>query len=426
MFKRKWLIWLVSTFLITTMVLSLGIAGSAAERATLKVIVCIDAERFAYDEQLARMFESAYPNVKIELTNAFGEAYDSKLLVMIAGGAPPDIGWWNDGVFPAFVGRDVLLDLGSYIEKDDEMRPEDIFPSVLDMVTYKGKKYGIPYTWGAIPFAYNKKMLTEAGLGRPDPFWTVDDFLEIGKKLTKDTDGDGVVDQWAIASNNWVARWYEWILRFGGDIFDESLTECTLNTPEAIEGLQFWADLTNKYRVAASVAEMGGSGEWQMFLSQRVAFYGTGPWDRPWMISNPDLDWDVLHPPVAKKRAIVSATDGNFVLKSTEYPQEAYEYCSWLAKKEAQEVYAETGRVPVRKLVAYDLFLATPPPPAHREIFLEASGFARSFVPQVVQWKEISETILPEMDRVLLGVATAKEVCELVTPKIDELLKKGF
>lgn len=426
MFKRKWLIWSASTFLITTMVLSLGIAGNAAQRVTLKVMVAIDAERFKYDEQLARMFESAYPNTKIELTNAFGPDYDSKLLVTIAGGAPPDVGWWNDGVFMPFVGRDALLDLEPYIQKDEGMRTEDIFASALGAATYKGKVYGIPYTWGAMPLAYNEEMLAEAGLERPDSSWTIDDFLEIGKKLTKDTDGDERLDQWATGSNNWIAIWYAWILRFGGDIFDTSLTECTLNTPEAIEGLQFWADLTNKYGIAANASEMAGTGEWQMFLSQRVAFYTSGPWDRTWMVSNPDLHWDILHHPIAKKRGAVAATDGNFVLKSTRYPQEAYDYCSWLAKEEAQEVYAETGRVPVQKSVAYDLFLATPPPPVHREIFLETSEYARSFVPKVVQWKEISETILPEIDRLLLGKTTAKEFCELVTPKINELLKKGF
>jgi ABC-type glycerol-3-phosphate transport system substrate-binding protein len=71
---------------------------------------------------------------------------------------------------------------------------------------YKGKLYGFGTIFGDINnsmqiWAYNKTMLEREG--QPDPYqlwlegnWTWEQFEKIAKAVTRDTDGDGVVDQW--------------------------------------------------------------------------------------------------------------------------------------------------------------------------------------------------------------------------------------
>ena len=68
--------------------------------------------------------------------------------------------------------------------------------------------------WGMSPEAeprggvfFNKRMLKEAGIPEDEPYdlqasgeWTWSKFEEYCKKLTKDTDGDGKIDQYAMAS----------------------------------------------------------------------------------------------------------------------------------------------------------------------------------------------------------------------------------
>ncbi len=49
--------------------------------------------------------------------------------------------------------------------------------------------YGLAYN-----MYYNKKLFAEAGITEPPATW--DEFIAVGKKLTKDTDGDGKIDQW--------------------------------------------------------------------------------------------------------------------------------------------------------------------------------------------------------------------------------------
>src|SRR3954462_4620308 len=52
--------------------------------------------------------------------------------------------------------------------------------------------YGLSYG-----LFYNKKLFKQAGISSPPKTWT--EFVADGKKLTKDTDGDGKPDQWGFA-----------------------------------------------------------------------------------------------------------------------------------------------------------------------------------------------------------------------------------
>lgn len=56
---------------------------------------------------------------------------------------------------------------------------------------------------------FNKRVLQENGIDPEEPYnmqkagtWTWETFEEMCKKLTKDTDNDGITDQWAMASSN--------------------------------------------------------------------------------------------------------------------------------------------------------------------------------------------------------------------------------
>ncbi|MCS6734609.1 extracellular solute-binding protein, partial [Proteus terrae] len=69
-----------------------------------------------------------------------------------------------------------------------------------------GALYGLPKDVGPFALGYNKDMFKEAGIDLPDTDtpYTWDEFVEVSKQLTKDSDGDGNLDQWATGFNvNW-------------------------------------------------------------------------------------------------------------------------------------------------------------------------------------------------------------------------------
>lgn len=80
----------------------------------------------------------------------------------------------------------------------------------IEKLEYEGKKYGFGpyegiYNDSMMLWLYNRDLLEQ--YGQPDPYdlwqaeqWTYDAFEEIAKAVTVDTDGNGMIDQWGVAS----------------------------------------------------------------------------------------------------------------------------------------------------------------------------------------------------------------------------------
>ena len=55
---------------------------------------------------------------------------------------------------------------------------------------------------------YNKDMFDKYKLPYPDETWDWDKYLEVAKKLTLDTNGDGQIDQWGTTLD---MRWQDYV-----------------------------------------------------------------------------------------------------------------------------------------------------------------------------------------------------------------------
>jgi len=104
--------------------------------------------------------------------------------------------------------NNLLYDLSTV--KSVDFSEEKWNSQVTDLMTYNGGIYGMSTEME--PRAgvfYNKRMFEEAGIPKDEPYelqasgeWTWDKFEEYCKKLTQDTDNDGVTDVYAMASFN--------------------------------------------------------------------------------------------------------------------------------------------------------------------------------------------------------------------------------
>ncbi len=103
------------------------------------------------------------------------------------------IATWRGSV-NQFAAPGYLVDLTDKLDKGyaDGMTP------ALGSFKYKGRIYGLPYMQSFRFFYYNKKMFRDAGLDPEKPPRTWAEAVEMGKKLTRDTNGDGKIDQWGL------------------------------------------------------------------------------------------------------------------------------------------------------------------------------------------------------------------------------------
>lgn len=159
-------------------------------------------------EEAERLF-----NVNIEFQtagwNVVTESYMARLL---AGDSNLDVWGVSQGIgFFDLVKEGALMPMTNVLPAEyydtisNELRIE------LEMLAYNGQQYGVgPSTHSAlyspsiVLSAYNRDMFEREGL--EDPYelylageWTWEKVTELAKQLTKDTDNDGVVDQYGIA-----------------------------------------------------------------------------------------------------------------------------------------------------------------------------------------------------------------------------------
>lgn len=100
---------------------------------------------------------------------------------------------------------------------------------------------------------YNRTMFLEAGLEDPLDLqkrgeWTWDKFEEACKVLTKDTDGDGVIDQWGVQPTR--ELFSDFLFANGGLIAKatDGKYVVDLNNPKTLETLEFLRKLASEYK----------------------------------------------------------------------------------------------------------------------------------------------------------------------------------
>ncbi|HET7560010.1 MAG TPA: extracellular solute-binding protein, partial [Limnochordia bacterium] len=93
-----------------------------------------------------------------------------------------------------------FVDLRSFIKTDAAFSPQAFIPGGIDMLTEPGglpdagKILGLPWAFWTQSFGYNDAVWEKAGINPPADNWTWDDFKQIAKKFTTDTNGDGQAD----------------------------------------------------------------------------------------------------------------------------------------------------------------------------------------------------------------------------------------
>ncbi len=372
-------------------------------------------------------WEAAHPEIEVRFEHTPFGGYTSKILTRIAGGAAPDIIATEVNMFVSFATKGVLEDLNSYIARDEVFSLSDFFPEVVDRFTVDGKVFAIPRD--TAPFAcvfYNKDLFDREGLPYPKDDWTWNDLLETAKRLTH-TDEMGRVTQYGFYG--WA--WQNFVYGAGGALVDDvkQPTKCLLTNPESKEGLQFFTDLINKYKVMPTPVALAnlGMGVDIMFSSGRLAMFLSGIWETPTLRTR-SFRWDVAMFPVGPGgiRKFGTGGTGYAILRSAKNKKEAWEVVKALTGPKGQEELAEKGLAqPARKTVAEGpAFAQNDAPPLNKKMLNEAVR-CTVYDPFHPQWREIDAKIItPELELLFNGRESVDEAVGKIASQTDDALSK--
>ena len=142
------------------------------------------------------------------------------------------------------------------------------------------------------PLMFNLQMIQDANLEDPRDLydkgeWTWDKFAEYCQVLTKDTNGDGIIDVYGFAG--FQQEWFEAMLMSNGTYVASNATE-NFSSPEVNEVLQFMQDMYVKYNCAYPYAAESASDVMRfIYRDGKCAFSPGAAWI---LASNADYNWD--------------------------------------------------------------------------------------------------------------------------------------
>ncbi|MGB3545040.1 extracellular solute-binding protein [Rubrivirga sp.] len=137
-------------------------------------------------------------------------------------------------------------------------------------VMYDGQIYGLADQIGNhLTFVYNPALL-------PEPPHTLEELAALGSTLTKDLDGDGDPDQYALVWNYTEPFFFvPFLTSFGGWVMDDAGNP-TLDTPETVAAIQYVLDLRDRYNVIPREADYETAKA--LFRDDFAAATIDGPW----------------------------------------------------------------------------------------------------------------------------------------------------
>ncbi|SDZ89669.1 ABC transporter substrate-binding protein [Selenomonas ruminantium] len=163
-----------------------------------------EGDSYALMEEAIKRFEAEHPGVKVKYVSGIRrEDYSEWLAERLLKGEEPDIFVVPGADFDLYASIGALAPLDRSMNKDTEFDPSVYYPMALEYGRWNGISYALPV--GAVPtlMFVNKTLLAKEGIPIPGNDWKWQDFLRICKAVTKDTDGDGRLDQFGVYDYTW-------------------------------------------------------------------------------------------------------------------------------------------------------------------------------------------------------------------------------
>lgn len=372
--------------------------------------------------EIARAFEAANPDIKVDIQLADWDSYWEKLRVQVAGGTPPDVFAMSPPLYPDWQSRGVLLNLQPYLDADPTTL-DGVYPVTLQAYQTPDGYFGLPRDFQTIVLYYNKDMFDTAGLAYPSANWTWEDLRATAKMLTIDKDGDGRTDQWGFTADGYgpEALIAPVIRSYGGDLVDVATRKTLLDTSEARAGIALIRQMFVIDQSMPSEQEVASFG-WDPFLAGVAAMTLSGHWSIPDYAAS-SIKWDVAPIPQGPKGRVTTVNSAGFVIsKDTTAPDAAFAFVKFATSVEGQTLAAKIGlAVPIREAVATSAaYLEQTSAPIDHALFVAALAYAQP-LPVFRGYEEWSAALgdnltliwtdqLPQEDAIAEAVAAGDDV----------------
>lgn len=281
---------------------------------------------------------------KVNLTVIPWDKYEETYTTALNSGEGPDVGYMYNEMFPTYIDAGAVEDMSSYIT--DEDKKEYKYLSNGNMMD---GQYGWPLVTG-VPFVlyYNEDILNALGEKAPE---TWDDFARICQEATKDTDGDGKVDQYGFACGMNTsdigamqilnAYYYSALWQNGGQVYNDDLKSVSFADEAGKEAVTWLKGLTSYMNEdfmslswSDAFSNVFGAGKAAFGITRSSQTDGT-----TFAETYPDLNWNFVTSLKHKDFGTFGATDCLTLMSACEDKDLAMDFIKYVTGSEFMTAY---------------------------------------------------------------------------------------
>lgn len=304
-------------------------------------------------EALVAEFNKTHPDIEVEpLYSGNAWTMRDKLLASVAGKQPPDISMIDQFWAAQLASTGAIVKMQTLMDGPNGVDKSDFSKLALATATYEGAIWTMPYAMSNIVLYYNKDMFKAVGLDPEKPPTTWAQMAEYAKKLTRDVNGDGKIDEWGLslpvsAGAGTVYYYIAYLWQAGGELYNADESRVAFNSQAGVDALKY---LVNLVQVDGSVPL---SPPTEGFTIGRIAMELASSSTLETRQAKCKFPIGVAHMPAGKQK--VTGVGGNnlAIFKTTAAKEAAaWEFVKWMSSTENNLKWAiQTGYTPLRTSV---------------------------------------------------------------------------
>lgn len=351
-----------------------------------------DTEEALLEETIAA-FEEKYPDIDV-VYEPIPDAYAETMIGQFSAGDPPDLFYVGaTGEAGPWIDDGLLLALDDYIAGNPEIGIDSFYPGLLAPFQRDGSTYGLPKDASPLALFVNPDMLAEAGVEIPT---TWDELAAAAEALTTD-------DVAGLCLGPEIQRWGAFIYQNGGALYNEDMTEMTLDSPETVEALDYLLGLHEAGHLQTHT-EIGAGWCGEAFGTGQAAMTMEGNWLVPSMENEfPDTPFEMAELPQGVQPGNLAFTVAYSIGEDSPNKDQAWVLLQYLAGQEGMAQWTSLGlALPARDDVD---------PPENREALTAGLEYATAYgFPS--DWIDVQDAFNNKLTEVLESGGTGQEIVD--------------
>lgn len=374
-----------------------------------------------YDEAI-EAFEAKHKNVRVVYRSGtlMGD-YSEWLAQKILSGKEPDVFLVMKEDFNTLASIGMLENLNDYL-KADSFGAADYYSKALDSGKYDHIQYALPMEIVPTFMIVNKTLLDANEIEMPQADWSVEDFFRICEAMTKDTDGDGLIDQFGVYGYDWDHHYYGAGATFvngsrAADIYDEQQLTQAIDFTKSLYQL-------NKGQVVDPHDYDAGTVAFKIFSLDEFRAYKPYPYRIKKYFN---FEWETLpFPRVGSESHSKLYTLQMGMSSRSKHKDLAWEFINYMTNSdEVQEkVWTHTYTLPTKRAVVENIYAKN-----HADEDILNADFLQGIIEQSVtepafkSYTKIKESMDLRISVSVLGDKSTRDTIRALRQDVDEILQ---